>query len=133
MRSILAVFAGYCTGLAAFIVLLSAYLAIVVRSWTAPVGLAFQVFVLVSAVIAGIGAAYVTTLVACTRPIAHALALGVVCEAVGIAMAWLTFVWPLSWFNWTLLALPIPVTLLGGWLGKLRVEQHHPPAMKAAA
>lgn len=133
MRSILAVFAGYCAGLAAFIVLLSGYLAIVERSWVAPVGLPFQLYVLISAVIAGVGGAYVATLVARTHPIEHALALGVVCEAVGIAIAWIAFYRPFDWFSWTLLALPIPVTLLGGWLGKLRAERRHPPAMKAAA
>ena len=135
MRSFLAVFAGYCSGLAAFIVFLSAYLLIVERSWVAPLGLAFQLFTLGSGVIAGVSGAYVTTLVARQHPIAHALALGIVCQAIAIAAGWATLVWPLSWFFWTLLALPIPVTLLGGWIGKVRAAKHAPPpaAMKTAA
>ena len=127
MRSVLAVFAGYCVIVAATIVFVFGAMAV---GGTKPT-VGFQIFILVGGVIAGLIGTYVTTIIGRTNPMGHALALGIVSEVVGVAVTFGGAKEPLDWYGWTLLALPIPVALLGGWLRKMQLAKQ-PAAMAAA-
>ena len=119
VRKILAVLFGYAAIVLVVIVSDVVYFLVFRQKTT------YLAYHLAASALAGVLGGYLAALIGRTSPFGHALALGIFSQVLGIVTLLSEFGTAPTWFLIALLAMVLPLALMGGYLRSLQVDASH--------